>query len=145
MKPCLVLAVLTASLAFATAREEKPKEGDALKGSWLVTGGTEHGRPFPEEEVKKRIILTFAAGKMSITEGGKTDPEQLDYKTDPKQTPMTIDITEPAGRGPVRGIYKIEGDKLTICLAEPGKDRPTMFEVKSGSDYKLVHLKRTKP
>ena len=52
---------------------------------------------------------------------------------------------ETADRGIIRGIYQLDGDRLKICLGEPGKGRPAKFETKPGSGHKLLELKRAKP
>ena len=46
---------------------------------------------------------------------------------DPKASPRTVNFlltegpNDSAGRT-VKGIYKIDGDKLSICIASPGRD-----------------------
>jgi hypothetical protein len=39
-------------------------------------------------------------------------------------------------------IYAIERDRLTYCVAPPGKPRPTGFVTKEGDGYTLVTLRR---
>jgi hypothetical protein len=41
-----------------------------------------------------------------------------------------------------KAIYAIEGDRMTYCVAPPGKPRPSGFETKKGDGYTLVSLKR---
>jgi len=42
----------------------------------------------------------------------------------------------------MRGIYKLDDDKLQYCFAQPDADRPGKFEVAKGSKHTLVRLKR---
>jgi hypothetical protein len=44
----------------------------------------------------------------------------------------------------VLGIYKLEDDRLTICMAAPGKPRPTAFKAEKGSGYTLRTFTRVK-
>ena len=41
-----------------------------------------------------------------------------------------------------KAIYAIEGDRMTYCVAPPGKLRPSGFVTKKGDGYTLVSLKR---
>lgn len=41
-----------------------------------------------------------------------------------------------------KAIYAIEGDRMTYCVAPPGKPRPSGFVTKKGDGYTLVSLKR---
>ena len=68
-------------------------------------------------------------------------------KIDPSKSPAHIDFTYedgPAKGTTLKGIYKIEGDTLTICYGGLGKDRPTEFASKAGSGTILVVQKRAK-
>ena len=37
----------------------------------------------------------------------------------------------------VLGIYKLDGDRLTICMAAPGKPMPSEFKAEKGSGCPL--------
>jgi uncharacterized protein (TIGR03067 family) len=67
------------------------------------------------------------------------------FRIDPKKSPAEIDLNSPPDpRAPlILGIYQIEGDRLAISVAEPGKPRPTKFR---GPDTggSLQHLNRVK-
>ena len=42
-------------------------------------------------------------------------------------------------------IWRLEGDVLTYCVAEPGRPRPTEFATSKGDGRTLVVLKRLAP
>jgi uncharacterized protein (TIGR03067 family) len=64
---------------------------------------------------------------------------------DAAKKPKAIDYLPDAGQEDgktVMGIYEVKGDELRLCVAEPGKDRPTELSSKKGSGWKLWTLKR---
>jgi uncharacterized protein (TIGR03067 family) len=77
-------------------------------------------------------------GKATMKEGKDANPDEMAFTFDPKQDPPLITITEPGmGNLTMPGIYRIEGDTLTICLAF-GKDRPTVFPSPPKSEFILI-------
>jgi uncharacterized protein (TIGR03067 family) len=131
-------------LAVGAPGEKDKKEGPSIVGEWdgvkAVRGGQE--RPNPEGGV----VVTFSAdGKITIVEGGKPKDEQGSYKVDTKKNPAEIDVTAPKEEGTYPGIFKIEGDTLTVCLGDKGStERPTKFESPDGSKILLLTFKRAK-
>jgi uncharacterized protein (TIGR03067 family) len=60
--------------------------------------------------------------------------------------PARIDLTTvfegSQERWQTEGIYVLQGDVLTYCIARPGQPRPTTFDTKKGEGHTLVVLKR---
>jgi uncharacterized protein (TIGR03067 family) len=55
---------------------------------------------------------------------------------------MSINASDTTGRfagKSVKGIYKLDGDELTISFAPPGEPRPTEFETKD-KPGRLLHV-----
>ena len=53
-----------------------------------------------------------------------------------------LDISKSDGES-LEGIYRSEGDTLTLCFADENKDRPTSFDSREGSSpYLVMTLKR---
>ena len=60
--------------------------------------------------------------------------------------PDSVDLKpEKGSQDKVKAIYKLEGDKLTICFALDGKDRPKEFATKDGSFTILMTWQKDKP
>jgi uncharacterized protein (TIGR03067 family) len=147
MNASLLVALALAVGAPAT-KDPPKKEAPSVVGEWAgekaVQGGQE--RPVPPGGVS----ITFTAdGKFLVREGKREKPEEGTYKVDTKANPAQIDIMPPedkAERGNVRGIFKIEGDTLTLCFAGSKDDgeRPTKFESPEGSRTMVMTLKRVK-
>ena len=134
------LAVLVA----APAPKDPPKKDPGIVGEWvaekMMAGGME--LPVP----KGGFTFLFAAdGRLTVQEGTKEKPDEATYSVDPKKNPAEIDLTPPAQDkvGTMAGIFKIEGDTLTLCFTIMG-ERPKGFESPAGAMTMLMTLKRAK-
>ena len=139
-----VLTALALIVGAPAAKDGPKKDPPSVVGEWVaekgVVGGNDKGVP------PGGVTFEFTAeGKVLIHEG-KKQPDPADYKVDPKKSPAEIDITPGAGQAatPMPGIYKVDGDTLTICVGRGGT-RPSKFESPAGSDVMLLTLKRVKP
>lgn len=71
---------------------------------------------------------------------------EYQLKFDTSKDPKSVDLTaERLGNQSLKGIYKLEGDTLTICYAyAPDSPRPTEFKTTSGVNGYLYVLERVK-
>jgi uncharacterized protein (TIGR03067 family) len=128
---------------------DEPKKDDAefLKGNWTAVSMKQGKLSFPEDDVKS---FKFALdGKNYTNTIGTVVTEEGSYTIDASKTPKTIDFAikkgEDAGKKQL-GIYKIDGDKLTIVAAQAGSaDRPKSLDAEGASDVLVVVLERVKP
>jgi uncharacterized protein (TIGR03067 family) len=139
----IFLLAATALLAAGPAADEAKQEQDRLQGMWKVTAVLQGGRA-PAEDVRG-WKLVVDGDRMTARDGDKVLDESR-YQLDPSQDPPAIEVTYT--RGPdkgrsLRGIYRREGRKLTICATEAGK-RPKEFASPAGSDVMLFTLEREK-
>ena len=99
-----------------------------LEGHWVMVSLEINGEPAAEDQV---------ASARLVVEGNRYPPKFDDeaiaetIKLDPAQTPKAIDFTYTDGprKGEkVKGIYKLEGDRYTMCRPLQAEDpRPTEF------------------
>jgi uncharacterized protein (TIGR03067 family) len=144
----LVIGALTAAFLLAAPQDTDPirKDKAALQATWKVTESVSKGEKVPAEDIKD-LALLFKGDAILIREGGKTF-ENFTFTLDPTKKIKEIDLTLKVGpqKGRVdRGIYRIDGDTLRICI-QSNKDapRPGEFISPRNSELWLVILQRTK-
>ncbi len=140
----LMIAVLVL-IAPTMAQDATDKERVQLEGEWSMVSGEANGVSMPEATVMtgKRVAKE---GKTTISFGGRIY-FKAKYRIDPTKKPKAIDYT--MTEGPTKGkthlgIYELDGDTVKFCFAAPGKDRPTEFTAKEGSQQTLSVWKRLK-
>lgn len=148
----LALAALMAALAAHSPAGEQPApkgkaepqpktDQELIQGNWLIVGLEAGGKQEPEKNYKDNTF-TFAKDRATLREKG-FPPVDFTFALDPTKTPKAIDLTPTKGGGTVRGVYKLDGDDLTLCLSIGGA-RPTEFATKAGGDTEAFTLKRNR-
>jgi uncharacterized protein (TIGR03067 family) len=142
-KSFAAIALLFSFSLVATSGDAKDEE--AIQGTWLPSTAELGGKPFPDE-LRKSIKLVIKDDKYTVTVGKAMD--QGTAKLKPSAKPKEMDIT--GTEGPNKGktflaIYELEGDTLKICYDLGGKNRPTEFKTKEGTQQFLAIYKREKP
>jgi uncharacterized protein (TIGR03067 family) len=139
-----IVLLLTAFHALAGDEPQK-KRTDDLKGSWSVVSMTLGGQPAPEDLVKNYEATFDGRNYKNII--GKEVLEEGDYTIDETKSPKTIDLdikTGPDHGKRQLGIYKIDGETLTLVFSEPDSgDRPKSFETSPGIVVLKIVLKRS--
>jgi uncharacterized protein (TIGR03067 family) len=150
--PSTLLAAPAASSALPAPRDDKEdkaaKEAEAkelklLQGKWRMVTQEVNGQEIPVEVIAG-MRVSFEKDVMTVE--GK-QPRQLEIKIAPGKSPKQLDWTVLDGddRGEMRRcIYKLEGDKLTLCIAEPGDGVSRPKEFKGGQGVALFTLERVK-
>ena len=133
-------------------RPKKPdeaiaKERKKLNGTWtLVLAFDSQGGKMPQRTLE-RMKYVLSDGKLTGFFDGKEGDKTCTYElVDIKSDPKKIDLREINKFGAVinkLGIYKLDGDELTICMDDETAGRPTAFEPKTRTA--LFTLKRQKP
>jgi uncharacterized protein (TIGR03067 family) len=139
---CLAVGLLVAG--DDAKKEDKDKEAKKIIGTWTAVSMERNGQKAPEEEFKGLSVIFAADGKVTVKTPGKEDTTGK-YKLDTTKKVKEITLVEADTEKTLYGIYKIDGDNLTICADDTGADtRPTEFATKEGSTARLVVLKREK-
>jgi uncharacterized protein (TIGR03067 family) len=134
----------------APTLKDPPKKEATIVGEWTVESIKQGGKENCNSCAGLSYEFTVEGQWLMRRDGATIKITPNEYMLNPKADPPTIDVTPRAVPGPALpraqrmiGIYKIEGDTLTICFAD-GEERPTKFESPDGSRDVLVVLKRLK-
>jgi uncharacterized protein (TIGR03067 family) len=144
----LTLLITTAALLIGVEPSQddaEKKELERLQGTWSTLSIEVDGQKATDEERIKTRKLIVAGNRYTLKVEGET--VQGTIEVNPTQKPKTIDEKPDSGLHKGRtllGIYELEGDNLKICLALPGRGRPTEFASKAGTKHQLVIYKREK-
>jgi uncharacterized protein (TIGR03067 family) len=145
MKVLLAVALVAAWAASATADDPAEAEARKWQGTWKAVSFEHDGKQTPPEKLKP-IQLTVKGHEYHFQNGDFS--ERGTYQFDPAANPKALDIV--VGEGSDKGkvylvIYKVEGDRLTICLQADNKHRPKEFTGKAGSGCVLEEWQRVEP
>ena len=142
------LAMVAVGLLLGAGQPKQPEAKDPaeqLQGGWHMVMLLASGEETPAQETKggELVVLDDVyRSKLGATAEAST------FKIDATQSPKAIDFTFTSGfsKGKtIKGIYKIEGDDLTICRGlSPETARPEQFAAPVDSDLVLVVWKRSK-
>jgi uncharacterized protein (TIGR03067 family) len=128
---------------FAVAdNDDVQKELKSLKGNWKTVGMEFGGKAMPKDQIFLFTVTVGADGK-SI---GKLAEEEFKFTmtVDPTKKPKTINNDHETGNQKGKkqyGIYKVEGDKWTVCMSPPDAaetDRPKDFTTKDSRNVIFV-------
>ena len=144
---CMAAAVL--ALAAGCGKKGSDTSGggggtSGIEGTYVVVGMEFDGEPMPEAALGKKSegerTMQITKDQMITTKGGKEDPAT--YKLDTSKTPHEIDMTSKheGKEEKMYGIYKVDGDKLTLCIAMSDKaaDRPKEFKTKDSKTITMM-------
>src|SRR5262249_47132028 len=144
------LGVAFLLFATITPAQDAKKDFEALQGEWMLVS-TE-----PRLEPDAAYELTIKGEQWTIRAPGilGNGAAKTIIKIDPSKNPKTFDLTTKIGdreHPPRLGIYKLEGNILTLCQTIGKAERPTEFKStdlteyrSTGKGYMLTVFRRTK-
>jgi uncharacterized protein (TIGR03067 family) len=138
--------LVTVFVVGAPGLKDPPKKVQSVVGVWVAESYTYAGKPRPVGPRPIRYEFT-ADGKWHTFRGERKTTTERTYFTNPKAEPPHIDLNyDPAEQeAPIgRGIFKVEGDTLTLCFVRNNGTRPTTFESSADPPTLLYVFKRVK-
>jgi uncharacterized protein (TIGR03067 family) len=138
----LSLALLVPASAYSADGMDEAKK---LQGDWTITDWYQGGVTMPVARLST-VRWALQGDRYSFALGDSE--EEGTVKVDAGQKPPTIDLSPSTGDAKGKeqlGIFKIDGETVTICLARPGsKDRPTEFTSTRSNRQILMTVKRAR-
>lgn len=142
------LITIATSLALwhrSIAADGGKNDEEQLQGRWNATStfDADGAVKTMAEDDPKHFTLSFEAGKL-LTQFKKGTVERT-YRLDPGKNPKQIDVVRRRGDRVFlfKGIYALEGDRLKVCLAGAGRERPKEFKAGHGIEF-AVELRRVR-
>jgi uncharacterized protein (TIGR03067 family) len=120
-------ALLILSIVVGAPTLKEPPKASTLVGRWTCTALTVGGTPDPQW---KGLEYEFTAdGRWIIYRDGKElGGVARTYKADPAAKPANLDACERADGVYTLGIYKVDGDAMSVVLRSGDGPRPTTFD-----------------
>jgi RNA polymerase sigma-70 factor (ECF subfamily) len=144
----MILAMGLAVGADASREDEAAKDLKTFQGTWSLVSVEVNGKKIDAETMKKaRHEITLIVKEDKVTLKLRRGDVVGAIKLDPTRKPKAYDTkgTDPEGQThEAVGIYKFEGDMLTVCYVPTGKDRPTEFKADADSGAVVQVFKRDK-
>ncbi|MBX9680730.1 MAG: TIGR03067 domain-containing protein [Gemmataceae bacterium] len=126
-----------------------PKDGggaDKLVGHWTVVRGKNEQKAVEQEKILGSEVK-FTKDRIIAYDPKHKELYVATYKVDDSAAPHKITMT--VVEGPMKGkkaegIYKVEGDQLTLTYSVPGDQRPPELNTKGEGHQLMFVLKRAK-
>ena len=138
--PALLLPALLVA-APVPKDKEKPKDDDAILGTWVIDQFDAGGDKTPPQV--NEIKFVFAEkGKFTMVNGPKERGEGT-FKIDPTAKVKTMDVSLDGKT--MLAIYELDGDTLKMCIPDrPDSPRPEAFVANGKDRVAVVTFKRVK-
>ena len=146
------IALETLVRAKAAPKAPKARKGKAVapggpatvfEGEWQMVSGVMNGVAMDASTVQ--WVKRVTRGNQTSVIAGPQTMLKVEFTFDPSTSPASIDYLNLHGASKGKrqqGIYRLEGDVLTVCTGAPGGARPNEFTSAKGEGRSLTVWKR---
>jgi uncharacterized protein (TIGR03067 family) len=142
----LAIVLVFAGVGLLSAGDDAIKKAmKEAEGTWKIDSRVQDGKKVPDEDLKD-LGLVLKGNTWTVSRGGEVLAEGT-YKivaAEKKMQKIDAAVKGKTDEKPIKGIFKVDGDTLTVCFAGRDKDRPTAFESRPESGAQLTVYKRVK-
>jgi uncharacterized protein (TIGR03067 family) len=140
MRAIAAFILVGACLSSGCQQAQRPtmKDVDKIQGKWLLVSGERHGNAFTPESIQN-VTLTFDGNVLRTAK--RDGVSEATYTLHPETNPEGIDLDMNGSLG--LGIYKLEGETLTILHGEIEESRPANFEDIKRGTLTLLNLRKS--
>ena len=131
----ILLAITHIAGAAFVYRTRFATNTEGIEGRWTIVSVPDGWKKVPGADV----MVTGDEIRIRL---GTVVTSKLTYTLDPSN--CTVDATS-AGGGKQRGIYRIDGETLTLCIGAEGKPRPESPDSTDGGAMKWVLQRASQP
>jgi RND family efflux transporter MFP subunit len=141
----------SADVLFTLERIRPSEDEKTIAGNWTVAAETDDGKPLADEkrrdlgwQIGDNSFMSYYSSKDATRtpHGTMSGVYRLEADKQPKRITFFAQLmSEGFKRQDFQGIYKFEGDRLTIAYCK-GDKPPEKFESKPGSGIALLVLER---
>lgn len=117
------ITLLLALASILIGEDERAKVLGQLQGVWQFVSYTHAGSEIALDKAKSRVEFADANMTIRFPERDTVCPFTIDTKADPK----ALDVMPPGEKFTAKAIWKLEKDRLTVCFALAGGERPKNF------------------
>jgi uncharacterized protein (TIGR03067 family) len=171
----VVILVALFAFPSPAGSQEPPDEAKQLAGKWRAISGAWRGNSLTEDQARQCVLVFHPPRPVADLSGGPrgldlsvpdklvdyqiwttadkletryvTEWQEYRYTLDPSASPCVLNAMKffgAKGHG-FAGIYRLEGDTLTVCFNFNRTDKlPKEFRSPKGSEVLVLTLKRTK-
>ena len=135
-----IAVLFLVSCMVASAGDDK-KGADKLQGAWTATSWKRGDAEVAKEKLATELVI--AKDKYEYPKGINRISKSGTFKVDAAKG--TIDFTPddgPAKGKTLPGIFKVDGDTLTLCFTGAGNERPKDFKTADRGVVLATYVKK---